>query len=211
MESKSPSAQSSPTPPLSGKPASTPAGSPAKPRAVITHPNFAAPVRPISEFVTHPDFPRNALGEHVDIGGYPGVVVEIVKHSIRVRASEGGTMSYNINTLRKLYGPHVPPPEEPAAAPAPAAEPPPPARPEVKRNFIANPDFNAPLIPIDTVVDLPDYPKCVFGKHLDLRGFAGVVIEIVHQSLKVRSREGSTRSYNADGLRRLYSSKKPRP
>jgi hypothetical protein len=168
-------------------------------------PNYNAPVQPIANLVAAPDFPRNALGQHVDIGGYAGVVVEIVKHSIRVRASEGGTMSYNINTLRRLYGPRVPeeaaqpsPPPAEVSAPAPAPAP------VAKRELITEPNFNLPLKPIETVVNRPDYPKCVFGEFIDMHGYTGVVVEIVNGSLKVRSREGTTRSYNAAGLQRLY-------
>jgi hypothetical protein len=39
---------------------------------------------------------------------------------------------------------------------------------------------------------------------IDFHGFTGVMVELVNRSLKVRSHEGSTRSYNADGLRKLY-------
>ena len=48
------------------------------------------------------------------------------------------------------------------------------------------------------------FPKCAFGEYVDIRGYAGVVVEIVNQSLKVRSPEGSIRSYNATGLRKLF-------
>jgi hypothetical protein len=54
------------------------------------------------------------------------------------------------------------------------------------------------------LVDRPDFPGCVFGVFLDLHGFTGVVVEVVGRSLKVRSREGATHSYNADGLRKIY-------
>jgi len=40
---------------------------------------------------------------------------------------------------------------------------------------------------------------------VDLHGFTEVVVELLGRSLKVRSREGSTRSYNADGLRKIYA------
>ena len=118
-------------------------------------------------------------------------------------------MSYNANVLRKLYGRPAPPPaSEPLPPPPPSA----PAAPPVKRDIVTNPNFDAPVKPIEKFVDRPDYPKCVFGENLDLRGFTGVVIEIVNGSLKVRSRAGSTHSYNAAGLRRLYGkaqTKKP--
>ena len=141
------------------------------------------------------------MGQHVDIGGYPGVVVEIVKSSIKVRSADGTMMSYNYNALRRLYGPK---PE--AAAIKPSLEPAPePVKPQVKRDIILNPNFEAPVIPIEDLVGNPDFPQCAFGQFIDLHGYSGVVIEIAGRSLKVRSREGSTRSYNADGLRKLYT------
>ena len=164
-------------------------------------------VHPIAELLLRPDFPHSALGEEVDIGGFTGTIVEFVRHSIRVRPAEGATMGYNINVLRKLYGP--PPPEisesvEPVEA-APVAPPPPP------RDFIDHPDFSAPMKPIEAFVNSADYPKCVYGQHLDLHGYEGVVVEIINRSLKVRSQQGSTRSYNADGLARLYGKAPLRP
>ena len=35
-------------------------------------------------------------------------------------------------------------------------------------------------------------------------GYVGVVVEIVHPSLKVRSREGTSRNYNVLRLRVIY-------
>ena len=171
------------------------------PRTIITDPNFNLPVKPISELVIDAEFPRSAMGQHVDIGGYPGVVVEIVKSSIKVRSADGTMMSYNYNALRRLYGTK---PE--AAAIKPSPEPAPePVKPQVKRDIILNPNFEAPVIPIEDLVGNPDFPQCAFGQFIDLHGYSGVAIEIVGRSLKVRSREGSTRSYNADGLRKLYT------
>jgi len=171
------------------------------PRTVITDPKFDLPIKPISELVIDAEFPRSAMGQHVDIGGYPGVVVEIVKSSIKVRSAEGAMMSYNYNALRRLYGPKPETAEViPAPEPAPAL-----AKPQVKRDIVLNPNFEAPLSPIEDFVGNSDFPQCVFGQYIDLHGYSGVVIEIVGRSLKVRSCEGSTRSYNADGLRKLYS------
>ncbi len=89
------------------------------PEKVPLVPDFNKPIRPISEFVNRPDFPQCALGEFVDIGGYNGVVVEIVKLSLKVTSEEGTTMSYNANGLRKIYGAKTRPPETTETSPAP--------------------------------------------------------------------------------------------
>ena len=68
-------------------------------------PEIGIPGKPISELVNDPDFPNNAVGKKVDIKGNTGVIVEVVKNSIKVRSAEGKTMSYNFHTLRRLYGP----------------------------------------------------------------------------------------------------------
>ncbi|HWH71367.1 MAG TPA: hypothetical protein VNT26_18475 [Candidatus Sulfotelmatobacter sp.] len=188
-------------------PEANPAAIAPAPKAAITVVDFTLPIRPIAELVSHPEFPQSALGQHVDIGGFTGVVVEIVKHSLRVRPATGHIMSYNFNTLRRLYGP--PPPPEPAV-PSPAAPAPVAPAPRPRRDLITEPNFDAPVKSIEEFVNQPDYPKCVYGEHIDLRGYAGVVVEIVNGSLKVRSLEGATRSYNAEGLRKLYGKSQPR-
>jgi ribosomal protein L21E len=162
-------------------------------------------IKPISELVTDPDFPTSAIGKVIDIKGQTGVVVGVVKDSIKVRSAEGRTMSYNFHALRRLYGPRVAPTELPAD-PAPPA-PPTPTQP--KRDVIAEPNFNSPLVPIESLVNRPGFPGCALGVFVDLHGFAGVVVELVGSSLKVRSREGATHSYNADGLRKIHGSRKP--
>ena len=177
------------------------------PRGIISEPNFKAPIKPIAELLVDPGFPHRALGENVNIGGTTGVIVEIVRNSIKVRSSEGGTMSYNIRALHKLYGPYTPPePIVVAQAPAFAAAPEAPVeqKPAVERQVITDPNFEIPLKSIEEFLDRSDFPKCAFGEFIDLRGYTGIVVEIVNCSLKVRSREGSTRSYNADGLRKAF-------
>jgi hypothetical protein len=167
---------------------------------VMTNPKLDSP-QPVFELVSDPDFPNSAVGKTVDIKGYTGVVVGIVKNSIKVRSAEGNTVSYNFHTLRKLYGPR----QAPAEAPAPPAEPE--APPPPKRDIILEPDFRAPLVPIESIVHREDFPRCAFGAHVDLHGYSGVVIELVGHSLKIRSPEGATRSYNGDGLRKIYSAR----
>lgn len=118
-------------------------------------------------------------------------------------------MSYNCNVLRKLYGPRVIAEDPPSMMDTPSApaEPAEPVKP--KREFIADPNFQTPLRPIEEFVSREDFPRCAFGEHLDLHGYSGVVVEIVGKSLKIRSEQGATRSYNADGLRKLYSKARP--
>jgi hypothetical protein len=182
-------------------------------RGPLAEPDFNRPVRLIADLLIEPEFPKSALGEFVDIGGYTGVVVDVVSQSLKVRSPEGVTKSFNAGGLRKLYGPRVlpepipmtipPPPPPPTPTPRPrAAEPPPPPPP--KREVIIQPDFSKPVRKIAEFVGRSDYPKCVYGEHVEIAGFIGVVVEIVNRSLKVRSPAETTRSYNTDALRRLY-------
>jgi hypothetical protein len=167
-------------------------------------PDFA--IKPISELVADPDFPESAVGKGVDIKGYTGVIVEVVRNSIKVRSSEGNTVSYNFHTLRRLYGPRLEPKEAPAApAPpsAPVSEPEP--KPEPKEEVVVEPNFNSPLVAIESLVHRPDFPACALGVFIDFHGSSGVGVGLVGHSLKVRSREGVTRSYNAEGLKRIYT------
>jgi hypothetical protein len=177
---------------------------------VVTEPDFDRPSKLVAEFVALPDFPACAVGEFLDIGGFEGVLVNIVNQSIKVKSPEGITQSFNIGRLRTLYGPVVRPaavervimPDEPVRPVRPVKrvveEPAPP------REFIEDPDFDVPPVPIRELAVREDFPKCAYGVHVDINGFAGVVVEIVKQSVKVRSQEGFTQSYNAPGLRKLY-------
>jgi hypothetical protein len=166
-----------------------------------------SPTKPISELVTDPDFPHSSLGEKVDIKGYTGVIVAVVKNSIKVRSAEGNTVSYNFHTLRRLYGARV----EDDLLPEPALTVAPAAPPEPKREIVLEPNFDSPLVPIESLVHRSDFPACTFGVFVDLHGFTGVVVELVGRSLKIRSPEGSTRSYNGDGLRKIYAVGQPAP
>ena len=73
-------------------------------RQVIDEPDFNLPIQPISDWVQRTDFPKCAWGAHVDLDGYTGVVVEIVKQSLKVLSPEGDLRSYNAGVLRKLHG-----------------------------------------------------------------------------------------------------------
>ena len=168
-----------------------------------SEPNNNTPT-PIADFVARPDFPHCVLNQLVDIGGYAGVVVDIVNNSLKVRSPEQSTKSFNFHTLKKLYGPRIeslPPPTTTAAAPSE------PAKVEVKRNIITEPNFTAPVKPITEFVNRPDFPQCTFGEHVDVNGYVGVVVEIVSGSLKVRSQEEVTRSYNSVVLKKLHGGK----
>ncbi len=177
-------------------------------RVASTEPNFTGPPKPIEELAGRPDFPKCAHGEFVDIRGYAGVVVEIVNQSIKVRSPEGITQSFNFNRLRILYG-SAPQPEavdrsRTVERPEPIEESTNTPSQAPRREVIAEADFDRDVKAISVFAVRPDFPQCAFGEYVDIRGYAGVVVEIVNQSLKVRSPEGITRSYNADILRKLH-------
>ena len=162
------------------------------------------PLKPIAELAAQDDFPQCALGQFVDIGGYTGVVVDIVHNSMHVKSPEGATRRFNFHTLRKLYGP---PPEEPPS-PAFIAEPEP--KPEAAASpseVIEEPNFDQKMKLISQFVTRADFPQCALGQLVDIRGYAGVVVQIADHSLVVRSRDGTSRRYNAEVLRKLHTQK----
>ena len=180
-------------------------------RGPIANPDFSQPVRPIVEFAALPDFPWCTLGQHVNIGGSVGVVVEIVNQSIKLRTVERTNQSFNTNRLLTLYGPrpelvaiHRPTeePRKPVLVPVIPSAPP---VVEVRRDILEEPDFSAPVKPISEWITQPNFPKCAFGAHVEIGGYTGVVVEIVkQQSVRVRSQEGTSRTFNADTLRKIY-------
>ncbi len=188
---------------------STPA---APARKVITEPDFSGTPTPIGQLTERPDFPQCAVGIHVSIHGFAGVVVEIVNQSLKVRSPEGISQRFNAYRLKTLFAPPdrtKPAPQtlsmerpKPAAASKPEAE-------EAEftepvRVHITDPDFSAPVRAIRAYASQPEFPRCAYGKHVDIPGYAGVVVEIVKGSLKVQSPTGTIRSYNADTLKKLY-------
>lgn len=191
---------------------------PAVDRLDITPTDTAQSPRSIRDFVGREDFPRCVLGETVDIGGRVGVVVQIVNQSLKVKPPEGPIQSFNAQALRKLYGTTERPPVEPVAPPTEESyERPKPVRQPratevvdeapaevVPRVFIAEPDFSQPAKPITEYIDREDFPKCAYGQHVEIGEFAGVVVELVKQSLKIRDADGYLRSYNGPVLRKLY-------
>ncbi len=174
-------------------------------RGPIANPSFDAPPKAISEFAGRPDFPKCALGEHVDIGGTLGVIVDILNNSIKLRSREGATQSFNFNRLRTIYGPRPEPTEQkqPETS-SPTVEEVELTTPGPTREIVHAPNFDAPIRPIADFVRSLDFPKLAFGQHVDFGGYVGVVVEIVNQSLRVQSSDGSTRNYNALGLRKIY-------
>ena len=177
----------------------------------ITDPDFESPISPIKEFVDLPDFPRCALGKHINIGGSTGVVVQIVNQSIKIKTVEGTIQSFNTIRLRILHGrpqyrevlrnergQETREPLEQLEAPSPA-EPP-----EAKQDIPAPLDFNREPKPISMFAARPDFPTCARGEYLDIGGYTGIVVDIVKHSLKVRASDGSMRSYNEEALRKLY-------
>src|SRR5262245_20089830 len=111
--------------------------------------------RPIAELLEHPDFPKSALGELVDIGRYTGVVADVVGLSLKVKSPEGATKSFNANGLRRIYGRVAPP--DPIPIPEPTRRPPsvrPRERPREEPAF-------APLPPAQPPTIEPDFTKPV--------------------------------------------------
>ncbi len=176
------------------------------PGALVAEANFEAPIRPITELVLEADYPKNLLGAHIDIGGYTGVVIQLQNQSFRVRSRSGSAQSFNANVLRRVYGPvQKPKAAEPTTRPTYKQPTPPPAPAAAPRQLITNPDFTQPTKPLSEVINRDDFPQCTFGLYLEINGFHGVVVEIVKGSLKVKSPDGITQSYNALALRRLYA------
>lgn len=179
---------------------------------VITAPDFSGAPVPIGQFTERPDFPQCALGAHVSIHGFAGVVVEIINQSLKVRSADGITQRFNAYRLKTLFAPPdrtKPAPqtlsmERPKPVAEPRAERDEPEPPAPVRRLITSPDFTQPVRAIRTFATQPEFPECAFGKHVDIPGYAGVVVEIVKGSLRVQSPTGTIRSYNAEALKKLY-------
>ncbi len=177
-------------------------------RELMAAPDFNTPLKPVADFVTRPDFPQCVLGEHLDLGGFTGVVVAVIKQSIKVRSADGATRSFKSYGLQRIYGAPVevaPPldcsPSSPEQAPAGQAEP---AKAVPAREVIEEPNFEQSVRPIVRLLNRPDFPRSALGQQVDIGGYIGVVVEIADQSLKVRSREGTSRNYNLLRLRAIY-------
>ncbi|MSU37007.1 MAG: hypothetical protein EXS36_18300 [Pedosphaera sp.] len=73
------------------------------------------------------------------------------------------------------------------------------------RTAIAAPDFSGTPHPIGEFAGRADFPHCARGVYIDIQGFAGVVVEILGQSIKVRPSEGITQRFNVNRLIALYA------
>lgn len=189
----------------------TEAAPPAPTRKVITEPDFSGAPQPIGQWTERADFPQCALGAYVSIHGFAGVVVEIINQSIKVLSPDGVSQRFNAYRLKTLFAP--PDRTKPVAQPLSMERPKPvaerrPARDEPEptplRVHITNPNFSEPVRAIRAFASQSDFPQCAYGKHVDIPGYSGVVVEIVKGSLKVQSPTGTIRSYNADALKKLY-------
>ena len=181
-------------------------------RKVITAPDFSGTPQPIGQWTERADFPQCALGAYVSIHGFAGVLVEIINQSIKVQSPDGKSQRFNAYRLKTLFAPPdrtKPAPETLSMErPKPVAERPPvddePEPEPPPRMHITNPDFTAEVRAIRTYASQPGFPQSVYGKHVDIPGYQGVVVEIVKGSLRVQSPTGTIRSYNVDALKKLY-------
>jgi len=179
--------------------------SPGDPGATVVTPEPS--FKPIADFVARPDFPECVLGEQVDIGGYTGLVVDVVKQSIKVRGPEGVVRSFKSYGLQRIYGPR---PEMAALPEVSAASFDPPKsqietlEPAPAREIIEEPNFDQPIVSISDLLPQPGFPRSALGRHVEIGGYAGVVVEVPDESLRVRSQQGTSRKYNSALLRKIY-------
>ena len=163
--------------------------------------SFDKPIVPIAEIVTRPDFPHSAVGEFVDIAGFTGVIVEVIQNSIKIASPEGFTRRFNHFRLRELYAPRPEPEPFPPPATEPVAEAAPPPPTELQEL-----NFDREARPVREYFDRPAYPQCLLGELVDVGGYVGVVVSVENGSIKVRSRQGTSRKYNAMVLPKLQGS-----
>jgi len=186
------------------------ATSPAPTPKVIAEPDFSGEPVPVGQFAERADFPQCTLGVYVSIHGFTGVVVEIINQSLKVRSRDGISQRFNAYRLKTLFAP--PDRTKPVTQtlsmerPKPAPTPKPDDEPEdllPARRVVTNPDFDQPVRAIRAFATQADFPENVYGKHVDIPGYAGVVVEIVKGSLRVQSPTGTIRSYNVDALKKF--------
>ena len=163
--------------------------------------SFDKPLVPIAEVVSRPDFPHSAVGEFVDIAGFTGVIVEVIQNSIKIASPEGFTRRFNHYRLRELYGPRPDPDPIPEPVPEPPA-----AQPPAQPTEIQELNFDREARPIRDYLERPHYPQCLVGELVDVGGYVGIVVSVENDSIKVRSRQGTSRKYNAAILPKLHGS-----
>lgn len=74
-------------------------------RKAITEPDFSGTPQPIGQWTELADFPQCALGAHVSIHGFTGVLVEIINQSIKVQSPDGKSQRFNAYRLKTLFAP----------------------------------------------------------------------------------------------------------
>ena len=173
---------------------------------IITNPDFSGDPESIADWTQRQDFPRCALGAHVNIRGFEGVVVQIIGRSLKIVSKDGVKQRFNGDRLKTLFAPRDLNPPKPQPRLMPKKKPAPEPEPEPERVYIAKPDFTAPVRAIRVYASQPDFPQCAYGKHVEIPGYAGVVIEIVKDSLKIQAESGGVRRFNGRVLKKLYGS-----
>lgn len=178
---------------------------------IISNPDFSGIPDPIADWIQRPDFPRCALGAYVSIRGFEGVVVEIIGQSMRVLSVDGIKQRFNGARLKTLFAPRKrPKPTPKPKAPRVAKKTVPDDEEEDEappREYIADPDFTAPVSAIGEYANQPDFPKCAYGKHVSIAEYIGVVVEIVKDSMRVQCSSGAIRRFNAPVLKKLYGTR----
>lgn len=191
----------------------------------ISNPDFSGEPESIADLTQRPEFPQCALGAHVAIRGFEGVVVEIIGRSLKIVSKDGVKQRFNADRLKTLFAPRdrTQPKPEPRVTPKSKSaksttsatsggavasirnsRPEPDADEGPQREYVADPDFTAPVKPIGEYAGRPDFPKCAYGKHVEIPGYIGVVIEILKDTIKVQAESGGIRRFNGPVLRKLY-------
>src|SRR5947207_8446166 len=65
-------------------------------------------------------------------------------------------------------------------------------------------NIDRPFRPIAELLMGPDFPEGTLGELVDIGGYTGEVVGIVHDSIRVKAPEGVTRGFNVHVLRKLY-------
>ena len=71
-------------------------------------------------------------------------------------------------------------------------------------NSLQSPASSETPTPVSEFARRDDFPGCMRGQLVDIGGYVGTVSDIVQNSVKVRSPEGRTKSFNYHTLKNLY-------